>query len=233
MIYLYEVSKEYRSGKTAFRALDNVSLAIEKGEFVSILGPSGSGKSTLMHLIGGLDRPTSGSVLVESKRLRELKDFELASFRKRKIGFVFQSFNLLPNLTALQNVLMPLTYITVIGDKIQYGKSMLGKVGLTGKEKNRPSELSGGEQQRVAIARALICQPEIILADEPTGNLDTESGQKIFELLRDLNRQGKTVVLVTHDEKLAAKTKRVIHIKDGKLEDIELPAREGRIIYEL
>lgn len=230
MIYLHQVTKEYKSGKAVFKAVDNTSLVIEKGEFVAILGPSGSGKSTLMHLIGGLDRPTEGSVLVESKRLRELKDFELASFRKRKIGFVFQSFNLLPNLTALENVLMPLTYLTVIGDKTEYGKSLLKKVGLTGKEKNRPGELSGGEQQRVAIARALVCQPEIILADEPTGNLDTESGMRIFELLQDLNSQGKTVVIVTHDEKLAARTKRVIHIRDGKVEDIELP---GRIIYEL
>lgn len=233
MIYLQQVTKEYKSGKTAFKAVDDVSLAIETGEFVSILGPSGSGKSTLMHLIGGLDRPTEGSVLVEEKRLKELKDFELASFRKRKIGFVFQSFNLLPNLSALENVLMPLTYLTVIGDKMQYGKAILKKVGLSGKEKNRPSELSGGEQQRVAIARALVCQPEIILADEPTGNLDTESGLNVFELLTDLNRQGKTVVIVTHDEKLAAKTKRVIHIKDGRVEDIELPGREERIIYEL
>jgi putative ABC transport system ATP-binding protein len=205
---------------------------------VSILGPSGSGKSTLMHLIGGLDRPTEGSVLVEEKRLKELKDFELASFRKRKIGFVFQSFNLLPNLTALENVLMPLTYLTVLGDKYAYGKSMMEKVGLAGKEKNRPGELSGGEQQRVAIARALICQPEIILADEPTGNLDTESGARIFELLKNLNQQGKTVVLVTHDQNLASKTKRVIHIRDGKLEDIELGLPHGgredvdRIIYE-
>jgi putative ABC transport system ATP-binding protein len=233
VIYLQQVTKEYKSGKTAFKAVDDVSLAIETGEFVSILGPSGSGKSTLMHLIGGLDRPTEGSVLVEEKRLKELKDFELASFRKRKIGFVFQSFNLLPNLSALENVLMPLTYLTVIGDKMQYGKAILKKVGLSGKEKNRPSELSGGEQQRVAIARALVCQPEIILADEPTGNLDTESGLNVFELLTDLNRQGKTVVIVTHDEKLAAKTKRVIHIKDGRVEDIELPGREERIIYEL
>lgn len=230
MIYLHRVTKEYKSGKAAFKAVDNTSLVIEKGEFVAILGPSGSGKSTIMHLIGGLDQPTEGSVLVESKRLRELKDFELASFRKRKIGFIFQSFNLLPNLSALENVLMPLTYLTVIGDKAEYGKSLLKKVGLAGKENNRPSELSGGEQQRVAIARALVCQPEIILADEPTGNLDTESGSKIFELLKNLNEQGKTVVIVTHDEKLAARTKRVIHIRDGKVEDIELP---GRIVSEL
>lgn len=219
MIYINKVTKEYRFGDSTFKALDNVSLIIEKGEFVSILGPSGSGKSTLMHLIGGLDKPTSGGVIIADKNLAELKDFELASYRKRKIGFVFQQFNLLQNFTALQNVLMPLMYVNVQGDKVEYAKRILSSVGLEKKFDNKPTQMSGGEQQRVAIARALICQPEIILADEPTGNLDTTNGAMVFEMLRNLNEQGKTVVIVTHDEKIAAKTKRIIRIQDGKIVD--------------
>lgn len=220
MIYINKVSKEYKFGDSTFKALDDVSLIIEKGEFVSILGPSGSGKSTLMHLIGGLDQPTSGAVIVDDKNLGELKDFELASYRKRKIGFIFQQFNLLPNFTALRNVLMPLMYVNVVGDRVEYAKRVLASVGLEKKFDNKPTQMSGGEQQRVAIARALIMKPDIILADEPTGNLDSKTGVQIFEILRNLNEQGKTIIIVTHDQNIAAKTKRIIRIQDGKILDL-------------
>lgn len=219
MIYLYKVTKEYWYETGFSRSVDNISLAIENGEFVSILGPAGSGKSALLRLMGGLDRPGEGSVLVEGKRLQELNETELASFRKRKIGFVPQSSDLIPKLTALENVLMPFSHMRVIGDKISYGVALLRKVGLAGKEKINPSGLSEEELRRVAIARALVMNPEIILADDPTGNLDVGAGENIFELLQKLNGEGKTVVIATRDEELAAKTKRVICIWDGRIEE--------------
>lgn len=217
MIDIQNVSKIYKMGSTKFRALDGVSLSIKKGEFVAILGASGSGKSTLMHLMGGLDKPTTGSVKVGSIDLGSLKDRQLAKFRNQTIGFVFQFFNLLPNMPALTNVTLPLVYTKKRMSRKKIGQKALVAVGLPAKARNRPSQLSGGEQQRVALARALINKPEIILADEPTGNLDTKNGLQVLKLLSSLNKSGTTVVIVTHDQKIAAYASRVIRMQDGKI----------------
>ena len=216
-IQLHNVGKIYTDGKTQFHALQGVSLTIGQGEFVSILGPSGSGKSTLMHLIGGLDRPSSGVVDVQNETLRNMSDAALTKFRNRTIGFVFQSFNLLPQLTALENVRLPLMYSSYKINRNRHAQEMLTYFGLGSKLKNRPGELSGGERQRVAIARALICDPPIILADEPTGNLDTKNGEYVFDMLSTLHELGKTIIVVTHDEHLAKRAHRVIRIQDGKI----------------
>lgn len=215
MIQLHNVSKTYQEGKLPFHALQDVSLHINQGEFVSILGPSGSGKSTLMHLLGGLDRPTSGTVTVNGKFLGMLPDKELTKFRNQSIGFVFQFFHLLPYLSALENVRLPLTYSSYTIDRTNHAGEMLRYFGLGEKLKSKISELSGGERQRVAIARALICDPPILLADEPTGNLDSKNGEYVFEMLASLHQLGKTIIVVTHDEHLAKRAHRVIHVKDG------------------
>ncbi len=218
MIEVSQVFKTYKSGETTFNALNNVSLKIEKGEFVAILGQSGSGKSTLMHLIGGLDHPTSGTIMVDGEEVSKMKDGQLARFRNEKIGFVFQFFNLLQGNSALKNVITPLVYTRKKGiNRSKRALEIMTAVGLEKKLKNRPNQLSGGEQQRVAIARALIADPEIILADEPTGNLDSKTGEQIFNLLDTLNREGKTVVVVTHDEELANRAKRIVRLKDGEV----------------
>lgn len=215
MIQLHHVSKTYAEGKVPFRALKDVSLEIKQGEFVSILGPSGSGKSTLMHLIGGLDRPTDGTVTVNGQFLGMLPDKKLTQFRNEQIGFVFQFFHLLPYLTALENVRLPLMYSGYQIDRNHHAAEMLRYFGLGDKLKSKINELSGGERQRVAIARALICDPPIILADEPTGNLDSKNGEYVFEMLASLHQLGKTIVVVTHDEHLARRAHRIIHVKDG------------------
>jgi putative ABC transport system ATP-binding protein len=215
MIKLTNVSKEYTAGGE-YLALKNASLEIGNGEFVSILGPSGSGKSTLMNLIGGLDRPTEGTIEVDGVEISKAKDKELAQFRSKKVGFVFQSFNLL-NTSALNNVILPLVYSKKKVNRKVRAEEILHAVGLGHRLKNRPANLSGGEQQRVSIARALVNEPDIILADEPTGNLDSKTGLAIFELLEKLNKEGKTVVIVTHDERLAEKTKRIIRLMDGEV----------------
>src|SRR3989344_1324690 len=215
MISLRGVSKTYTEGKVPFHALKDLDLDIKQGEFVSILGPSGSGKSTLMHLIGGLDRPSSGTITVNGHFLGMLSDKDLTKFRNQNIGFVFQFFHLIPYLTALENVRLPLMYSDFKIDRNHHAAEMLRYFGLGDKLKSKINELSGGERQRVAISRALICDPEIILADEPTGNLDSKNGEYVFEMLTALHQMGKTIVVVTHDEHLATKTHRVIHVKDG------------------
>ena len=216
MIDLQNIVKIYKLGDVEVIALDGVTCRIEAGEMVSIMGPSGSGKSTLMNLIGCLDRPTSGQYLLDGKDVSNLKDDELAEIRNKKIGFVFQSFNLLPQATTVANVALPLVY-SGVGNKHERAIEALELVGMGQRAKHRPSEISGGEQQRVAIARALVNNPALILADEPTGNLDTQTSKGIMLLLKRLNSQGITIVLVTHEDDIAAYTNRTIHLRDGKI----------------
>ncbi len=216
MIELENIVKIYKLGEIEVAALNGVDCHIKTGEIVSIMGPSGSGKSTLMNLIGCLDRPTSGTYLLDGIDVSRLKDDELAEIRNKKIGFVFQSFNLLPQATAVANVELPLVY-SGVGNKRQRASEALELVGMSQRAKHRPSEISGGEQQRVAVARALVTNPSLILADEPTGNLDTQTSQGIMLLLQQLNSQGITIVLVTHEEDIAAYTQRTIYLRDGKI----------------
>ncbi len=204
-------------GRMELAALRGISLRIDKGEMVSIIGPSGSGKSTLMNIIGCLDKPTSGQYRLEGTEVNKLNDNELAEIRNRKIGFIFQSFNLLPRTTALANVELPLIYVGA-RNRRERASQVLESVGLAHRAKHRPSELAGGEQQRVAIARALINNPLLILADEPTGNLDTQTSKEIMLLFKQLNQQGITIVLVTHEADIAAYTQRTIRMRDGQIE---------------
>ena len=217
MIKLENVHKIYKLGKAKVVALRGINLKIESGDYISIMGPSGSGKSTLMNIIGGLDRPTKGRVYIDGRDISRLSDRELAKIRLKKIGFVFQQFNLIPTLTALENVALPMWFAGVNRRKrIKRAKELLRMVGLEGREHHKPKELSGGEQQRVAIARALANNPEVILADEPTGNLDTKTGRKIIEILEKLNKEeGKTLVIVTHDPEIGKRAKRQLKIRDG------------------
>ncbi len=220
LIKVSDIHKEYELGGELVKALGGVNLEIEKGEFTSIIGKSGSGKSTLMHIIGLLDRPTRGEIYYREKNVFELSDAARAQLRGAAIGFVFQSFNLLARTSALDNVVLPTTYVDAkAGDKPanQRALEILEKLGLGDRLKNTPGQLSGGQQQRVAIARALVNDPDIILADEPTGNLDTKSGEEVIKILGSLHNEGKTVIIVTHDEDLAAVTKRRIRITDGKI----------------
>ena len=219
ILELKNVSKKYLSNDNTFYALKDVSLKINQGEFISITGPSGSGKSTLMHIVGLLDNPTSGEVLLGGKNISQLPERELAKIRNVTLGFVFQQFNLLAKTSALENIILPLIYSDVPPkDRNKMGVEMLAKVGLQDKPQNTPAQLSGGQQQRVAIARALINNPQIILADEPTGNLDSKSGTAIMEFLHELNeKEGRTIVFVTHDMELAKQAKRIIVIKDGQI----------------
>ncbi len=217
MIELDNITKVYKMGRTQLAALRGISLLIEQGEMVSIIGPSGSGKSTLMNIIGCLDKPTSGRYRLDGLEVNGLNDNKLAHIRNRKIGFVFQSFNLLPRNTALANVELPLIYGGT-GNRRQRALQALESVGLANRVKHTPSELAGGEQQRVAIARALINNPSLILADEPTGNLDTQTSKEIMLLFQKLNQQGITIALVTHEPYIAAYTQRTIKIRDGQIE---------------
>ena len=218
MIQINNVYKNYNTKKTKIEVLKNVNLKIKEGEFISILGPSGSGKSTLLNLIGGLDLPNSGSVLVDKLEITKLNDKRLANFRNRTVGFVFQFFNLLPRSSALENCILPLIYSpTPVTDKKARAQNVLKLVGLEKRFNHKPSELSGGEQQRVAIARAIVGDPKIILADEPTGNLDSKTGEEIMEIFLDLNKRGKTIIMVTHEETLAKKTHKIVKIKDGQI----------------
>jgi len=217
MVELESITKVYKAGRTEVPALRGISCRIESGEMVSIVGPSGSGKSTLMNIIGCLDKPTSGQYRLEGVEVNKFSDNKLAEIRNKKIGFVFQSFNLLPRTTALANVELPLIY-SGSGNRRQRALQALESVGLAHRIKHRPSELAGGEQQRVAIARALINKPSLILADEPTGNLDTQTSKEIMLLFQQLNREGITIVLVTHEPYIAAYTQRTIKIRDGQIE---------------
>ncbi len=215
-----DIYKKYSLGKVEVEALRGVSLEIGENEYISIMGPSGSGKSTLMHILGCLDTPTRGDYFFEDRKVSDYSDVELARVRNRYIGFVFQNFNLLPRLSALENVALPLIYAGVNKkERHKRSEEILKKIGLGQRMKHRPNELSGGECQRVAIARALINNPKIIFADEPTGNLDTKTGREIMELFDNLHSEGHTVVLVTHDPNIAAHAKRIIKLIDGRVAD--------------
>ncbi|MDE7320923.1 MAG: ABC transporter ATP-binding protein [Lachnospiraceae bacterium] len=211
--------KIYNPGENEVRALDHVSLKIQKGEFVAIIGHSGSGKSTLMNMLGCLDVPTSGRYYLNGKDVSNMTDDELSDIRNIEIGFIFQGFNLIPNLTAQENVELPLIYRGVSRkERSALATESLEIVGLSHRMDHKPSEMSGGQQQRVAIARAIAAKPPVILADEPTGNLDSRSTQEIMNVLKELHRSGRTVILITHDDEIAAQVKRVIRIKDGRIE---------------
>jgi putative ABC transport system ATP-binding protein len=218
VIDIDSLTKIYKTGKTDLKALYNVDLKIRKGDFVAIMGPSGSGKSTLMNVIGCLDRPTSGTIIIDGENISTVSDNELAIIRGRKIGFIFQKFNLMPTMNALKNVSLPMVFLGGSkSERDQRASELLAKVGLTNWATHRPSELSGGQQQRVAIARALSNNPSIILADEPTGNLDTKTGEQIMELLVALNREGKTILLVTHAIALKRFANRIVNMLDGEV----------------
>ena len=220
MIEIRDLVKIYSLGEIEIRALDGVSLSIAAGEFVAIMGPAGSGKSTLMNLLGCLDRPTSGSYVLDSVDVSRLDGNARAEIRTAKIGFVFQSFNLLPRTTALENVELPLLYGDTglgSGERLKRAREAIHRVGLDGRERHTSAQLSGGQQQRVAIARALITDPPILLADEPTGNLDTRTSEDVLSVFQELNDQGKTVLLITHEADVARHAKRAIHLRDGKI----------------
>lgn len=228
MLELRDITKVYHLGGEEIRALDGVSLDIDSGEFISIIGPSGSGKSTLMHILGCLDSPSGGTITLDGVEIQTASARQLAQIRNRKIGFVFQFFNLLPKLNVLQNVELPMIYAGA-GARERHERAMaaLKVVGLENRSKHRPLQLSGGQQQRVAIARALVNDPRLIFADEPTGNLDSHTGEAILETFRELNRQGRTIILVTHDPEIAAVTPRRIEIRDGRIAEKLDPTLAG------
>jgi putative ABC transport system ATP-binding protein len=217
-VELRDVTRRYRMGDEVIHALDRISVTIAGGEFVAVTGPSGSGKSTLAHIIGGLDVPDSGTVRVGDTQLSRIRDRELSAYRNRTIGFVFQSFNLQPTATALENVMLPLTLGGMPArQRRARAAECLADVGLADRARHRPAELSGGQRQRVAVARALATSPSIVIADEPTGNLDSERGREIIDLLKRLNDNGTTLIVITHNVEIADIAERVLHIKDGKL----------------
>jgi putative ABC transport system ATP-binding protein len=219
LIELVDIRKVYQMGVSEVNALDGVSLWIERGEYVAVMGPSGSGKSTLMNIVGCLDTPTSGSYKLRGIEIRDRDDDELARIRNQEVGFIFQTFNLLARADALHNVELPMIYAgRPKRDRRERAREMLDLVGLGDRSHHRPNELSGGQRQRVAIARALVNEPSIVLADEPTGNLDSKTGLEIMGLLADVHRGGNTVILVTHEEEIAARAERVVRLRDGKIE---------------
>ena len=218
LVDVQDICKVYNPGENEVRALDHVSVQIQEKEFVAIIGQSGSGKSTLMNMLGCLDAPTSGTYMLHGQDVSHMSDDELSDIRNKEIGFIFQGFNLIQNLTALENVELPLIYRGVAKkERIELAKNALKKVGLEKRMDHKPSEMSGGQQQRVAIARAIAQAPPIILADEPTGNLDSGSSREIMQILKELHEEGRTVILITHDNDIAAQAKRVIKILDGKI----------------
>ena len=218
MIQVEDVHKSYDLGETFVHALRGVSFGIEVGEFVSIMGPSGSGKSTLMNIVGCLDTPTKGTYLLNDRNVGNLDEEQLAGIRNQEIGFVFQKFQLLPRSSALENVALPLKYASVKqSERLIRAEEVLDKVGLTNRLTHKPTELSGGEQQRVAIARALVNSPSILFADEPTGNLDSKTGDQVLEIFKDLNKRGQTIVVITHEREIAKQSQRTITIKDGEI----------------
>ena len=222
IIDIRNMYKIYNPGENEVRALDGVSLAVYKGEFVAIVGHSGSGKSTLMNMIGCLDTPTSGTYFLNGQDVSALSDNALSAIRNEQIGFIFQSFNLIKNLNALENVELPLIYRGLpAGKRRLLALGALERVGLASRMDHRPNQMSGGQQQRVAVARAIAAHPPLILADEPTGNLDTRAGARVFEIIRALHAEGNTIVLITHDEGLARKAQRIVRITDGKIDDGE------------
>lgn len=219
IIIMQNVSRIYKMGENEIRALDNISFSVNQGEFISIMGPSGSGKSTCMNMIGCLDRPTSGTVKINGKETAKMSEKELAVLRNKTIGFVFQQYHLLAGLNILENVMLPLRYQRIEKPlRIQKAKEALKKVGLESRFQHRPNELSGGQKQRVAIARAIATEPNIILADEPTGALDSSTGKAIMRLFREINKEGTTIVIVTHDQKIGENTERCVRILDGKIQ---------------
>lgn len=218
MIQVKNISKIYKTGEVVVKALDKVSFEVKKGEFVAIMGPSGSGKSTLMHIIGALDKPTTGEYMLDGQSVENLDEDELAEIRNAKVGFVFQFYNLLPRTTSLKNVMIPMMYGGVQKEKRKMrAKKYLKMVGLENRIDHTPAQLSGGEQQRVAIARALAMNPSIILADEPTGNIATKQAIEIMEIFQDLNQKGHTILMITHEKEISEYAKRVIKIRDGKI----------------
>ncbi len=225
--YVVEViglKKVYRSNGIDTYALNGVELRVRRGEFIAIVGPSGSGKSTLLNMLGALDKPTEGKVIIDGVDITTLSDNKRAELRNEKIGFVFQSYNLIPRIDVLRNVELPLVLRGISpAERRRKALEMLEEVGLADKARNKPNQLSGGQQQRVAIARALVTDPSIILADEPTGNLDSKSGQAIVELFKTLNRKGRTIIVVTHNMEVARETNRIIYLRDGRVEREEIP----------
>ena len=219
VVKLSKIDKIYKTDEVSLQALKNISLSVKKGEFVAIVGASGSGKSTLMHIIGLLDKPTSGVYELDAQSTANLKENKLAEIRNKKIGFVFQSFNLLPRTSALDNVALPLIYAGIkASEREQLAKKVLEQVGLGEKLMSRPNQLSGGQQQRVAIARALVTDPDLLLADEPTGNLDSKSGAEIMKIFKLLHKEGKTIIMITHEVDIASQAQRIVRIRDGELE---------------
>lgn len=231
LIYIREMEKVYQVGEQEVRALNGVDLDINRGEYVALMGPSGSGKSTLMNMMGCLDSPSSGEYELNEKMVSALTDDELAEIRNKEIGFVFQTFNLLPRYSALENVTLPMIYGGYSkSERDERGKEVLKQVGLEDRMHHKPNELSGGQRQRVAVARALVNRPSIILADEPTGNLDTKTSHEIMALFEEIHQNGNTIILVTHEEDIAQLAKRVVRLRDGKVETDTLNPVQGQIV---